>query len=101
MKKPDKIDDFKHLLSDMEHRERFVFNASDAATDINPDIKYVEIYCTCLYETSTFSNGLDRNIKVSFVDICGKQIAGRAYSINKYLRLWTDDFYNKIFSFIA
>ena len=101
MKKPTTVTEFKELVSNMEHRERFVFEVGGEAKESNSDITAMEIYSTCMYETSTFSNGLDRNIKVSFVDVCGKQIPGKKYCINKYVRLWSNKFFEHIFSHIA
>ena len=85
----------------MDHRERFVFEAGSGPKDLNDDIYSIEVYSTKLYEQSTFSRGLDTNIKVSFVDVCGKQIPGKAYCISKYLRLWSPKFFNTVYNFIA
>lgn len=101
MQKPETLEAFKTLIDSMEHRERFVFAASDESKGMNEDIDSIEIYTTKLYEQSTFSNGLDTNVKVSFVDVCGKQLKGSAYCISKYLRLWSPSFYAKTFSYIS
>ena len=101
MKKHDTLNDFKNALLNMEHRERFVFNKGEQLDNVNSDIDSVEIYATKLYDKSTFSNGLDTNIKVSFVDVSGKQISGRQYCINKYIRLWSPKFFETVYNFIA
>lgn len=100
MRKPESKEAFRSLLESMEHRERFVFPASDISKGMDEDIDSVEIYATKLYEQSTFSNGLDTNIKVCFVDVCGKQLKGSKYSICKYIRLWSPRFYDSVFSYI-
>jgi hypothetical protein len=100
MKKSATIQEFITLISNMAHRERFVFKANLSDND-NKEIEYVEIYTTELLEKSNFNTGLDRNIKVSFNDILGKQLPGKQYCINKYLRLWTPKFFETVYNFIA
>lgn len=99
MIKPANIEEFKTLIEGMEHRERFVFLPSSKLKEKNRDIEGIEIYSTKLYEASTLM-GIDTNVKVSFVDLHGKQLPGSANVINKYLRLWKSSFYQLVFDFI-
>ncbi len=101
MRKPESVDTFRVLVNSMDHRERFVFSAGPAAKEASDDIDSIEVYATCLYEQATFSNGLDTNIKVSFVDVNGKQLKGARFCINKYLRLWSPKFFASVYGFIA
>ena len=42
MKKPESFEEFKKLLFNMTHRERFVFDAGN---------KFLEVYCTIKYSS--------------------------------------------------
>jgi hypothetical protein len=98
MKKPENIDDLKEMIKSMIHRERFVFKASDEITSQNDAITSVEIYATEI-EGGAWRGGFEMNIKISLMDILGKQVGKNA--INKYLRLWTDKYYNNVMTYLA
>ena len=97
MKMPEGINELKTLIDSMKHRERFCFNASKEIKDQNDEIYTVEIYATEV--EGNLYNGIDTNIKISLMNILGKQVGKNA--INKYLRLWSDKYYNNVLTYLA
>ena len=95
MQKPDTIGQFIDLIKSMNHRERFCFLAAEHIRC--EDVETVEIYATVLYDTG---RGTDKNIKISLVDVLSK-CTGKSNTINKYIRLFKPDFFEKIYSFLA
>jgi hypothetical protein len=94
MKKPASLSEFKTLIDNMEHRERFVFQAQkEVSVRYGQKETFIEVYNTTLFE----SKSQDRNITVFLVDFEGNPLNKKA----KLHRLWNMDFYLKIYNNLA
>jgi hypothetical protein len=82
MKKPENIQEFKKILNEMQHRERFIFPLKEGAS--------LEIYSTRV------NDGFgDKNINLTVIDQDKKH-----KPLNRLLKLWENPFYEKIFNLI-
>lgn len=94
MKAPENLNDFKSLIQGMNHRERFVFESANyLKTKYEDSTLKIEVYHTYLRETKN----QDRNVTIHLVDFDGKPLMKKA----KLLRLWSNDFYEKVFAMLA
>lgn len=84
MKLPKTVSEFKEMLHQMEHRERFVFKIKD-------NKGYLEVYAT--YTKEGYG---DKNICLQIVDSDG---TGKPN--NKLLKLWSQDYYGQIFNLLC
>lgn len=115
MFKPSTVEEFGKMLSTMNHRERFVFSASDVAkTEHSSDAVAIEIYSTQITDKNSLLNELlstgekvtsaiiakhsTINIKVSAVDKLGKEIPNSARS--KQLRKINKKHFEEIYNLV-
>jgi plasmid replication initiation protein len=83
MQKPNTSKEFKQLIKNMQHRERFVFKLNNGGS--------LEVYFTILFE----SKHADENICLTVITQEGAESKK-----SKLLRLFTDDYFEKIYSLI-